>query len=152
MIRQRIQTAQSRQKSYADVRRQELEFEEGDHVFLKVSPSKGIIRFGKRGKLKLRYIVPFEVLQRIGLVAYRITLPPEFLHVHGVFHISMLRKYVHDPTRMINHYPLDVSKDLSYVKTPIMIVDRRDQVLRNKIISLVRVVWQNHSWKESTWE
>ncbi|GFS38841.1 hypothetical protein Acr_00g0059760 [Actinidia rufa] len=82
---ERLQTAQSRQKSYADIRRRELEFEEGDHVFLKVSPSKGINRFGKKGKLKPRYIGPFEVLQRIGTVAYRIALPPELSHVHDVF-------------------------------------------------------------------
>ncbi|GFY87070.1 hypothetical protein Acr_05g0007090 [Actinidia rufa] len=92
VIQQRLQTAQSRQKSYADIRRRELEFEEGDHVFLKVSPSKGINRFGKKGKLKPRYIGPFEVLQRIGTVAYRIALPPELSHVHDVFHVSMLRK------------------------------------------------------------
>ena len=125
------------------VRRQELEFEEGDHVFLKVSPFKGINRSGKKKKLKLRYIEPFEVLQWIRTVAYRIALPPELSHVHDVFHVSMLRKYVHDPTHVINHYPLDVSEDLNYVKTPIEIVDHRDQVLRNKVIPLVRVIWQN---------
>ena len=81
-----------------------------------------------------------------------IALPPELSHVHDVFHISMLRKYVHDTTHVINHYPLDVREDLSYVETPIEIVDRRDQMLRNKVIPLVRVVWQNHSYEESTWE
>ena len=152
VIQQRLRTAQSRQKSYADIRRRELEFEEGDHVFLKVSPSKGVHRFGKRGKLKPRYIGPFEVLQRIGPVAYRIALPPELSQVHDVFHVSMLRKYVHDPTHVIDHYPLEVSEDLSYAERPIEIVDRRDQVLRNKVIPLVRVLWQNHTWEESTWE
>ena len=152
VIQQRLQTAQSRQKSYADVRRRELEFEEGDHVFLKVSPSKGINRFGKKGKLKPRYVGPFEVLQRVGTVAYRVALPPELSHVHDVFHVSMLRKYVHDPTHVISHYPLEISGDLSYVEGPIEIVDRRDQVLRNKVIPLVRVLWQNHTWEESTWE
>ncbi|GFY97645.1 hypothetical protein Acr_12g0001860 [Actinidia rufa] len=152
VIQQRLQTAQSRQKSYTDVRRQDLEFGEGDHVFLKISPSKGINRFGKRGKLKPRYIGPFEVLQRIGTVAYRIALPPELSHVHDVFHVSMLRKYVHDPAHVIHHYPLNMREDLSYVETPIEIIDRRDQVLRNKVIPLVRVVWRNHSYEESTWE
>ncbi|GFS36587.1 hypothetical protein Acr_00g0046810 [Actinidia rufa] len=139
VIQQRLQTAQSRQKSYANVRRRDLEFGEGDHVFLKISPSKGINRFGKRGKLKPRYIGPFEILQRIGTVAYCIALPPELSHVHDVFHVLMLRKYVHDPTHVINHYPLDVKEDLSYVEKPIEIIDRRDQVLRNKVIPLVRV-------------
>ncbi|GFS32089.1 hypothetical protein Acr_00g0020760 [Actinidia rufa] len=106
----------------------------------------------KKGKLKPRYIGPFEVLQRIGTVAYRIALPPELSHVHDVFHVSMLRKYVHDPTHMIHHYPLGIREDLSYVETPSEIVDRRDQVLRNKVIPLVRVGWQNHAYEESTWE
>ncbi|GFS42569.1 hypothetical protein Acr_00g0080620 [Actinidia rufa] len=148
----RLQTAQSRQKSYVDVRRRDLEFGEGDHVFLKISPSKGINRFGKRGKLKPRYIGPFEILQRIGTVAYRIALPLELSHVHDVFHVSMLRKYVHDPAHVIHHYPLNMREDLSYVEKPIEIIDRRDQVLRNKVIPLVRVLWRNHSYEESTWE
>ncbi|GFS41553.1 hypothetical protein Acr_00g0075070 [Actinidia rufa] len=121
-------------------------------VQLTTDKIKGINRFGKRGKLKPRYIGPFEILQRIGTVAYRIALPPELSHVHDVFHVSMLRKYVHDPAHVIHHYPLDMREDLSYVETPIEIVDRRDQVLRNKVIPLVRVVWRNHSYEESTWE
>ena len=72
-------------------------------MFLKVSPSKGISYFGKKGKLKPRYIGPFVILQQIGTVAYRIVIPPELSHVHDVFHVSMLRKYVHDPTHVINH-------------------------------------------------
>ena len=81
-----------------------------------------------------------------------IALPPEFLHVHDVFHVSMLWKYVHAPTHVINHYSLDISEDLSYVEKPIEIVDRCNQVLRNKVIPLVRVLWMNHAWEESTWE
>ena len=95
-------------------------------MFLKASPSKGINRFGQKKKLKPRYIGPFEVLQRVGTLAYRIALPPELSHVHNVFHISMLRKYVHDPMHVINHYPLAVSEDLSYIEKPIEIVDRRN--------------------------
>ena len=106
-------------------------------MFLKVSPSKGISRFNKKRKLKLRYIRPFEVLQRVGAIAYCIALPPELSHVHNVFYVSMLRKYAHDPMHVISHYPLDMSEDLSYIKRPIEIVDRRDQVLRNKVIPLV---------------
>ena len=152
VIQQRMQTAQSRQKSYADMRRRDSEFEEGDHVFLKVSSSKGIHHFGKKGKLSPRYIGPFEVLERVGPVAYRIALPPELSQVHNVFHVSMLRKYVHNPTHVIDHYPLAVNEDLSYIERPIEILDCRDQVLRNKVIPLVRVLWQNHTWEESTWE
>ena len=90
LIRQRLLTAQSRQKSYADVRRRPLEFEVGDHVFLKVKPKRGVVRFGKRGKLSPRFIGPFEILERVGTVAYRLALPPSMSGVHEVFHVSML--------------------------------------------------------------
>ena len=90
LIRQRILKAQIRQKSYADVRRRPLEFEVGDHVFLKVMPKRGAVRFGKRGKLSPRFIGPFEILERVGTVAYRLALPPSMSGVHEVFHVSML--------------------------------------------------------------
>ena len=98
LIRERIQTTQSRQKSYADCRRRDLEFAVGGHVFLKVSPWKGIMRFGHKGKLSPRYIGPFEILECVGLVAYRIALPPALSKIHNVFHISSLRKYIPDPS------------------------------------------------------
>ena len=97
LIQQRVKTAQSRQKSYADQRRRELEFEVGDHVFLKISPMKGVTRFGKKGKLAPRYIGPFEILEKINLAAYRLALPPGLNQVQNVFHVSMLRKYIRDP-------------------------------------------------------
>ena len=106
-------------------------------MFLKVSPFKVINHFGKKGKLKPRYIGPFEVLQRVGIIDYRVALSPKLSHVHNVFHVSMLQKYVHDPLHVINHYPLDVSEDLSYIKKPIEILDHCDQVFRNKVIPLV---------------
>ena len=90
LIRQRILTAQSRQKSYVDRRRRLLEFEVGDHVFLKVMPRRGVFRFGKQGKLSPRYIGPFEILKRVGTIAYRLALPPSMFGIHEVFHISML--------------------------------------------------------------
>ena len=114
-------------------------------MFLKVSPSKGINCFGKKGKLKPRYIESFKVLQRVETLAYRIALTSELSHVYDVFHVTMLRKYVQDPMHMINHYSLAVSEDLSYIKISIEILDRRNQVLRNKVILLVRVLWQNHT-------
>ena len=102
MIRKRLLTAQSRQKSYADTRRRPLEFEVGDHVFLKVMPKRGVIRFRKRRKLSPRYIGPFEVLERVGAVAYRLALPPSLSSIHEVFHVSMLRKYTPDPTHIVD--------------------------------------------------
>ena len=92
LIQQRLLMAQSLQKSYADVRRRPLEFEVGDYVFLKVMPKRGVVRFGKRGKLSPRFIGHFKILERIGTVAYRLALPPSMSGVHEVFHVSMLRK------------------------------------------------------------
>ena len=101
MIRKRLLTAQSRHKSYADVRQRPLGFKAGDHVFLKVMPKRGVIRFEKWGKLSPRYIGPFEVLERVGAVAYRLALPPSLSSVHEVFQVSMLRKYTPDPTPIV---------------------------------------------------
>ena len=100
-IQKRMKAAQSRQKSYADKRRRPLEFDSGEKVFLKISPAKGITRFRKRGKLNPRYIGPFEILERIGKVAYRLALPPRMSGIHDVFHVSMLRKYIADPSHVL---------------------------------------------------
>jgi hypothetical protein len=100
--------AQSRQKSYADTRRRKLEFEVGDQVFLKVSPMKGVMRFGKKGKLSSRYVGPFLVTKVVGPVAYRVELASNLAGVHDVFHVFMLRKYVHDPLHVIDFEPLQV--------------------------------------------
>ena len=96
VIQQRLKAASDRQKSYADLKRKIIVYEVGDKVFLKVSPRRKIFRFGKRGKLSLRFIGPYEILERIGLVAYRLALPPELAKLHDVFHVSMLRKYHSD--------------------------------------------------------
>ncbi|TYK23819.1 pol protein [Cucumis melo var. makuwa] len=125
-IKSRMQTAQIRQKSYADVRRNDLEFDVGDKVFLKVSPMKGVLRFERRGKLSPRFVGLFDILERISPVAYRLALPPSLSAVHDVFHVSMLRKYVSDP---------------SHVK-----------MLRNREIPLVKALWRNHRVEEATWE
>ena len=101
-IRQRLLKDQSRQKSYADVRRQPLEFEVGDHVFLKVMPKKGVARFGKQGKLSPRFIRPSEILERVGTIAYQLALLPNMSGVHEVFHVSMLRRYTLDPTHVVD--------------------------------------------------
>ncbi|KAH9778034.1 Endonuclease [Citrus sinensis] len=124
LIRGRLQTAQSRQKSYADRRRRELEFEKGDFVFLKVSPWKGVFRFGKKGKLSPGFIGPFEILERIGPVAYRIALPPSLSRLHNVFHVFVLRKYIADPSHVLDYQPIQITEDMSYEEQPIEIVDR----------------------------
>jgi hypothetical protein len=114
LIRKRMLAAQSRQKSYADTRRHKLEFEVGDQVFPKVSPIKGVMRFSKKGKLSPRYVGPFLVTEVVGPVAYRVKLPSNLAGVHDVFHVSTLRKYVHDPLHVIDFEPLRVQAYLKY--------------------------------------
>ena len=121
MIRQRLETTQSRQ-SYADKQRRPLEFQVGDAVFLKVTPLKGVTRFGKKGKLRPRFIGPFEILQRIGKVAYRLALSPDLALVHNVFHVLMLRKYIPDPSHVREYEPIQVQEDLTYQEQPVQIL------------------------------
>ena len=147
-IRQHLLKAQSRQKSYADVQRRPLEFEVGDHVSLKVIPKREVVRFGKRGKLSPRFIGPFEILERIGTVAYRLVLPPSMTGVH----VSMLRKYTPDPVHVVDWGQIEVNTDGTFEEGPVCILDSRDQVLRSKTMSLVRVLWRHYGVEESTWE
>ena len=152
LIRQRLLMAQSRQESYADVRCRPLDFEVGDHVFLKVMPKRGVVRFGKRGKLSPRFIGPFEMLERVGTVAYRLALPPSMSGVHEVFHVSMLRKYTLDLAHMVDWGQIKVDTDGTFKEGPVCILDSRDQVLRSKTVRLVRVLWRHYGVEESTWE
>ena len=151
-VRQRLLTAQSRQKSYADVRRKDLEFAASDFVWLKISPMKGVVRFGRRGKLSPRYIGPFEILSRVGDCAYQLTLPPALSAVHNVFHVSMLRKYVLDASHVLDFTELGVTLDLTTVEWPVAIVDREERVLRNWMIPFMKVAWQYHGGDSATWE
>ena len=132
-------TAQSRQKSYADVRRKDLEFAAGDFVWLKISPMKGVVRFGKRGKLSPRYIGPFEILSRVGDCAYQLALPPALSVVHNVFHVSMLRKYVPDESHVLDFTKLRVALNLTAVEWPVVILVQKERVLRNRTIPFVKV-------------
>jgi hypothetical protein len=145
-----LRTAHSRQKSYADRRRRDLEFQIGDFLFLKVSHLPGVKRFGKKGKLSSRFVGPFEVLERIGTVAYRIALPPELSNIHNVFHVLMLRKYILDPSHVLKYESLQIGGDLSYQEQPVQILDRRGQILRSKTIPLLKVLWRNHLHEEAT--
>ena len=152
LIRQRLLTAQSRQKSYVDVRRRPLEFEVGDHIFLKVMPKRGVVRFDKRGKLSLRFIGPFEILERVGTVAYWLALPPSMSGVHEVFHVSMLRRYTPDPAHVVDWGEIEVDTDGTFEEGLMCIVDSQDQVFRHKTVRLVMVLWQHRGVEESTWE
>ncbi|KAJ9545458.1 hypothetical protein OSB04_025165 [Centaurea solstitialis] len=152
LIRERLKTAQSRQKSYADKRRSDLEFSVGDKVLLKVSPWKGVIRFRKRGKLGPRFIGPFKVVARVGKVAYRLELPPELSLIHDTFHVSQLRKCLADESAHILIDDIQVDERLNYVERPIAILERKTKSLRNKEIGLVKVQWEHRKGSEWTWE
>ena len=115
-------------------------------------PKRGVVRFGKRGKLSPRFIGSFEILERVGTVAYRLALPPSMSSVHEVFHISMLRRYTPDPDHVVNWGEIEVDMDGTFEEGPVCIVDSRNQVLRRKTVRLVRVLWHDRGVEESTWE
>ncbi|GKE36937.1 hypothetical protein Tco_1460342 [Tanacetum coccineum] len=152
LIKEKLKAARDRQKSYADNRRKPLEFEVGDQVLLKVSPCKGVIRFGKKGKLALRYVGPFEILKRVGPVAYQLRLPEELSSVHDTFHVSNLKKCLADANL---HVPLDkikVDKTLRFVEEPVQIMDHEVKSLKRSKISIVKVRWNSKHGPEFTWE
>ena len=136
-----MKIAQDRHKSYADNRMRDLKFQVGDKVFMRISPWKGVLRFEKKGKLCPCYKRPYEIVERIEEVAYRLRLPPESTRVHDVFHVSMLRKYMEDPSHVLRDQPVELKEYLTYEERPVQIVDQNDHVLRNKVIPLVKVLW-----------
>nr|prf retrotransposon del1-46 [Lilium henryi] len=152
VIKRRLKAAQDRQKSYTDIRRHPLEFSVGNHIFLEVSPRKGTSYFVFKGKLSPRYTGPFEILEIIWPVAYRLALPPMLSSIHNVFHISMLRKYEPDPSHILDWEDLRLNPDISYEEKPVQVLASESKVLRNKIILMVKVLWQHHSEEEATWE
>ena len=134
------------------MRSRPLEFEVGDHVFLKVMPKRGVVRFGKRWKLSPRFIGPFKILERVGIVAYRLALPPNMSCVQEVFHVSMLRRYTPNPAHIVDWGEIEVDTDGTFEGGPVCIMDRWDQVLRCKTVRLVRILWRHCGVEESTWE
>ncbi|GJT52069.1 putative reverse transcriptase domain-containing protein, partial [Tanacetum coccineum] len=152
LIKEKLKAARDRQKSYADKRRKPLEFEVGDRVLLKVSPWKGVMRFGKKGKLAPRYVGPFEILERIGLVAYRLRLPKELSSVHDSFHVSNLKKCLADANLHVPLEEIKVDKTLHFVEEPVEIMDREIKKLKRRKIALVKVRWNSKRGPEFTWE
>ena len=130
----------------------DIEYEVGDKVFLKVSPWRKVLRFGKNGEVSPRFIGPYEVLERIGPVAYRLALSPELANLHDVFHVSMLQKYCFDESHILPVQEIQVQEDLSYDEEPKTILAREVKQSRNKQVPLVKVLWQHHSREEATWE
>ena len=113
---------------------------------------RGVVRFGKRGKLSPRFIGPFEILERVGTVSYRLALPPSMSGVHEVFHVSMLRRYTSNPAHVVDCGEIEVDTDGTFEEGLVCIVDSRDQVLRRNTMRLVRVLWRHRGVEESTWE
>ncbi|XP_069149125.1 uncharacterized protein [Solanum lycopersicum] len=132
----RLATAYNRQKSYADNTKRPLEFDVGDHVYLKISPMKG--------KSSPRYIGPYEILQRVGKVAYELTLHTELVSVHQIFYVSVLKKCLGDTTSILPVEGLGFDEDFSNEEVPIKILDRQVKRLRNKEIVTLKVLWRNH--------
>ncbi|GJR84623.1 putative reverse transcriptase domain-containing protein [Tanacetum coccineum] len=151
-IKERLKTARSRQKSYADKRRKPLEFEVGDRVLLKVSPWKGVVRFGKKGKLAPRYVGPFEIIERVGPVAYRLKLPQELSCVHDTFHVSNLKKCLAEPDVQVPLDEIEIDENLRFVEEPLEIVERDVKKLKRRRIPLVKVRWNSRQGAEYTWE
>ena len=132
MIRERLKVATDRQKSYANMKRKDVCYEIGEKVFLKVSPWKKVMRFGSKGKWSTRFIRPYEVIGKVGPVAYRLALPPRLEKIHNVFHASMLRRYKSDPSHVISSETIELRPDLTYEDEPVEILDREVNELRNK--------------------
>ncbi|GKE29494.1 putative reverse transcriptase domain-containing protein [Tanacetum coccineum] len=149
-IRQRLQAARDRQRSYANFRRKPLEFQVGDHVMLKVSPRKGVIRFGKRGKLNLQYIGPFKILEQIGPVASKLELPEELSNVHNTFYVSNLKKCLSNESLVILMKEIRVDDKLNFVEEPVKIMDREVKQLKQSRIPIFKVRWNSKRGPEFT--
>jgi hypothetical protein len=152
VIKKNLEAAQARQKSYHDKRRKPLQFEVGDHVYLKVSPTKGVQRFGIKGKLAPRYIGPYEIKKTCGPLAYELRLPPHMSAIHDVFHVSQLKKCIRLPTEVLSEPDLEIEPDLSYQEHPVKVLDQKERSTRAKSIKMYKIQWSNHSEEEATWE
>ena len=152
MIRGKMIISQYRQNSYHDKRRKDFEFQSGDHVFLRVTPITGVGRALKSKKLTPRFIGPYQITSKVGKVAYRVALPPNLSNLHDVFHVSQLRKYVPDPSHVIEMDDIQVRDNLTVETMPLRIEDREIKSLRGKEIFLVKVVWIGAAGESATWE
>jgi hypothetical protein len=151
-IQTNLKVVKPRQESYANKRCRPLQFEVGDHVYLKVSPMKCVKRFGMKGKLSPRYIGPFPVLGRCGTVAYKLELPPSLAGVYDIFHVSQLKKCLKAPVDVVLPEVAPLELDLTYPEHPIKILDQKSQVTGQKTIKFYKIQWSNHMVEEATWE
>ena len=152
IIQQRLKAISDKQRSYANLKRKDIEFEVGDKVFLKVSPWKKIVRFGRKGKLSPRFISSYEIVERVGPVAYRLALPLELAKLHDVFHVFMLWRYRSDTSHILPVQDIQVQEDFTFDEEPKAILDREIRQLWNKKVPMIKVFWQHHDMEEATWE
>src|SRR5688572_10428207 len=152
VIQAHLKTAQSWQKSYSDKWSRPLQFDIGDHVYLRVSPTKGVQRFGVKGKLAPRYIGPYKVVEICGPVAYRIQLPEQLSAIHDVFHVSQLKKCVQVPTEILEQEQLQIKPDLTYAEYSAKVLDHKERRTRRQVVKMYKILWKNHTEDEATWE
>ncbi|GKD98839.1 hypothetical protein Tco_1382736, partial [Tanacetum coccineum] len=151
-IKNKIQADRDRQKSYANIRRKPMVFQVGDKVMLKVLPSKGVVRFGKRGKLNPRYVGPFKVIERVGTVSYKLELPQQLSRVHNTFYVSNLKKCLSNESLVIPLEELCVDNKLHFVEEPVEVMDREIKQLKRSRIPIIKVRWNSKRGHEFTWE
>nr|GEU96974.1 putative reverse transcriptase domain-containing protein [Tanacetum cinerariifolium] len=151
-IKNRLLTARSRQKSYADLKRRLTEFEVGDKVMLKMSPWRGVIRFGKRRKLSPRFIMTFKVIERIGPVAYKLELPDKLCGIHDTFHVSNLKRCFMNDDVVIPLDEVQLDDKLHFIEEPVEIMDREVKRLKQSRIPIVKVCWDSRCGPKFTWD
>jgi hypothetical protein len=151
-IQENLKAVKSRQETYAHKWCRPLEFKVGDHVYLRVSPMKGVKRLRVKGKLAPRYIGPFPILENCGSVAYKFDLPPSLAGVHDIFHVSQLKKCLKAPVDIMLPKVTPLEADLSYPEHPIKVLDQKDRVTRHKTLKFFKIQWSNHSEEEATSE
>jgi hypothetical protein len=151
-IQDNLKATKSRQESYANKRHRLLQFEVGDHVYLKVSPMKGMKRFGVKGKLPPHYIGPFAILERCVTMVNKLEIPPSLAGVIDIFHVSQLKKCFKAPVDVVLPEVAPLESDLTYPEHPIKILDQKSRVTRRKLIKFYKIQWSNHTVEEATWE
>eukprot|EP00253_Pinus_taeda_P022139 PITA_22139 len=150
-VRANLKAAQDRQKNFADRKRRFKEYQVGDHVYIRIQARKGTLQWRFCAKLAPRYFGPFQVLARVGPVAYQLALPSH-IRIHNVFHVSMLKKYVYDPKHVIKWHNIRVEPEGEVLAEPLSILDRREVELRKRVITQIKVHWQHYGPQEATWE
>jgi hypothetical protein len=151
-IQDNLKAAKPCQEAYANKRHRPFELKVGDHVYLRISPMKGMKRFGVKGKLVPRYIGIFTILEKCLTVTYKLDLPPSLAGVHDIFHVSQLKKCLKAPMDDVLPEVTPLEADLSYPEHPIKVLDQKDHVMRHKAIKFFKIQWSNHSEEEATWE